>query len=192
MPSYVQLFATPWTVARRLLYPWNISGRNIGLDSNCLLQGIFPTQGLTPGLCCRQILSCLSHQGSPLGLRESAHFRIWTYIKSYFVKTLYWLCKLSHTCLLNHILLKLHGLLFPLYICYCPFESFFAIGMRYHKVKIPPWNILLMLQSLLSFQVNCFIPTSQLSVWNWEGESGWGTHVNPWPIHVNVWQKTLQ
>ena len=25
----------------------------------------------------------------------------------------------------------------------------------------------------------------------WEG-SGWGTHVNPWPIHVNVWQKSLQ
>ena len=26
----------------------------------------------------------------------------------------------------------------------------------------------------------------------WEGGSGWGTHVNPWPIHVNVWQKPLQ
>ena len=23
-----------------------------------------------------------------------------------------------------------------------------------------------------------------------EGGSGWGTHVNPWLIHVNVWQKT--
>ena len=26
----------------------------------------------------------------------------------------------------------------------------------------------------------------------WEGGSGWGTHVNPWLIHVNVWQKTLK
>ena len=26
----------------------------------------------------------------------------------------------------------------------------------------------------------------------WEGGSGWGTHVNPWLIHVNVWQKPLQ
>ena len=26
----------------------------------------------------------------------------------------------------------------------------------------------------------------------WEGESGWGLHVNPWLIHVNVWQKPLQ
>ena len=24
------------------------------------------------------------------------------------------------------------------------------------------------------------------------GRSGWGTHVNPWLIHVNVWQKPLQ
>ena len=26
----------------------------------------------------------------------------------------------------------------------------------------------------------------------WEGGSGWGTHVDPWLIHVNVWQKPLQ
>ena len=25
-----------------------------------------------------------------------------------------------------------------------------------------------------------------------EGGSGWGTHVNPWLIHVSVWQKPLQ
>ena len=26
----------------------------------------------------------------------------------------------------------------------------------------------------------------------WDGGSGWGTHVNPWLIRVNVWQKPLQ
>ena len=26
----------------------------------------------------------------------------------------------------------------------------------------------------------------------WKGESGWGIHVNPWLILVNVWQKPLQ
>ena len=43
-------------------------------------------------------------------------------------------------------------------------------------------------------------PLSQLlfweksvSLWNrWEWGSGWGTHVNPWLIHVSVWQKPLQ
>ena len=25
-----------------------------------------------------------------------------------------------------------------------------------------------------------------------EGGLGWGTHGNPWLVHVNVWQKTLQ
>ena len=25
-----------------------------------------------------------------------------------------------------------------------------------------------------------------------EGGSGWGTHVNPWLIHVSVWQKPQQ
>ena len=26
----------------------------------------------------------------------------------------------------------------------------------------------------------------------WEGGSGWAIRVNPWLIHVNVWQKPLQ
>ena len=26
----------------------------------------------------------------------------------------------------------------------------------------------------------------------WEGGLGWGIHVNPWLIHVTVWQKPLQ
>ena len=26
----------------------------------------------------------------------------------------------------------------------------------------------------------------------WEGDSGWGTHANPWLIYVNVRQKPLQ
>ena len=26
----------------------------------------------------------------------------------------------------------------------------------------------------------------------WEGGSGWGIYINPWLIHVNVWQKPLQ
>ena len=38
-------------------------GEDIGVDCHALLQGIFPTQGLKPGLC-RWILYHQSHQGS--------------------------------------------------------------------------------------------------------------------------------
>ena len=49
----------------RPLCPWNSPGKNTGVGSHSLLQGIFPTQGSNPGLLyCRQILYCLSHQGS--------------------------------------------------------------------------------------------------------------------------------
>ena len=49
-----------------LLCPWNSPGKNIGVGSRSLLQGIFLTQGLSPGLLhCRQTLYPLSHQGSP-------------------------------------------------------------------------------------------------------------------------------
>ena len=27
---------------------------------------------------------------------------------------------------------------------------------------------------------------------SWEGGSGWGTHIHPWLIHVNLWQKPIQ
>ena len=49
-----------------LFCPWNSLGQNTGVDSLSLLRGIFPTQGLNPGLPhCRQVLYQLSHKGSP-------------------------------------------------------------------------------------------------------------------------------
>ena len=46
--------------------PWNSPGQNTGVHSLSLLQRIFPTQGLNPGLPnCRRILYQLSHKGSP-------------------------------------------------------------------------------------------------------------------------------
>ena len=59
-----------------LLCPWNSPGKNTGVDSHSLLQGIFQTQGSNPGLpYCRQILYCLSHR--------EAHVRInWPFFAS--------------------------------------------------------------------------------------------------------------
>ena len=49
-----------------LYSPWNAPGQNTGVGSLSLLQGLFPTQGLNPGLPhCRWILYQLSHQGRP-------------------------------------------------------------------------------------------------------------------------------
>ena len=49
----------------RLLSPWDSPGKNTGVDSHSLFWGTFPTQGLNLGLLhCRQILYCLSQQGS--------------------------------------------------------------------------------------------------------------------------------
>ena len=47
--------------------PWNSPGQNAGVGSLSLLQGIFPTQGLNPGLPhCGRILYQLSHKRSPM------------------------------------------------------------------------------------------------------------------------------
>ena len=47
----------------RLLPPWDFSGKNTGVGCHFLLQEIFPTQGLNPGLPhCRQTLYHLSHR----------------------------------------------------------------------------------------------------------------------------------
>ena len=66
--SRVWLFATPWTVASRLLCPWDSPGKS-GVGCHFLLKGIFLTQGSNPGLPhCRQTLYPLSHQRSPLSI----------------------------------------------------------------------------------------------------------------------------
>ena len=55
--------------------PWNSPGQNTGVCSLSLLQGIFPTQGLTSGLLhCRQILHQLSQKGSPSPLCQKPFF----------------------------------------------------------------------------------------------------------------------
>ena len=56
-----------------LYSPRNSPGWNTGVGSLSLLQGIFPTQGLNPGLPnCRRILYQLSHKGSPWQIGRSS------------------------------------------------------------------------------------------------------------------------
>ena len=61
--GHVRLFATPWTVACQAPPSMGFSRQEYWNGCHFLLQGIFLTQGLNPGLpCCRQTLYCLSHQ----------------------------------------------------------------------------------------------------------------------------------
>ena len=65
--SHVRLFATPWTIQSM-----EFSRSEYWVSSLSLLQGIFPTQGLNPGLLhCRQILYQLSHKGRKLQINIS-------------------------------------------------------------------------------------------------------------------------
>ena len=64
-------------------------GKNTGVGCHAVFQGIFPTQGSNPGLPqCKQILYCLSHQGSPnkgltTCLREfSVDKMVWFHVSS--------------------------------------------------------------------------------------------------------------
>ena len=67
--SHVWLFSTPWTVAPRLLCPWDSPGKNPGVGCHALFQGIFPSQRSKPGLLhWKQIFYHLSHQESPSSL----------------------------------------------------------------------------------------------------------------------------
>ena len=51
----------------RLPCPWNSPGENLGVGNNSLLHGIFLILAWNPSLPhCRQILDCVSHQGSPV------------------------------------------------------------------------------------------------------------------------------
>ena len=55
------------TIACQATLSIEFSRQNTGVGCHFLLQEIFPTQGLNPGLPhCRQTLYRLSHQGSPL------------------------------------------------------------------------------------------------------------------------------
>ena len=68
MLSHGQLSATPWTVACQAPLSMGLSRQEYWSGLLFLLQRIFLTQGLNPGLLhCRQILYHLSYRENPLG-----------------------------------------------------------------------------------------------------------------------------
>ena len=106
--SCARLFSTPWIVAcTKLLGPWDFRGKSTGVGCHFLLQGIFPTQGLNPGLShCRQTLYHLSHQESnlPRLKKKKNGGKKWSFL---------WLVKevrdLRHEALMFHCWLQYGG-----------------------------------------------------------------------------------
>ena len=86
---HARLFVTPWIIAcTKLLRPQDFQGKSTGVGCHFLLQGIFPTQGLNPGLSlCRQTLYHLSHQGS-LSYQVPLHFLHFSFLQVKFLLTL--------------------------------------------------------------------------------------------------------
>ena len=80
LPSRVQLFATSWTIARQAPLSLGSPSKNTAVGCHALLQGIFPTQGLNPGLPhCRWILYHLSQQS----LCTRVYLSIFTYWRAF-------------------------------------------------------------------------------------------------------------
>ena len=72
--SSIHLVVSDSLRSHGLYSPQNSLGQNTGVDSLSLLQGIFSTQGLIPGLPhCRWILYQLSHKESPRKLEWVAY-----------------------------------------------------------------------------------------------------------------------
>ena len=98
--SHVWLIAIPRTLVHQVLCPWNSPGKNTGVGCHSLLQGIFPTQGLNPGLLhCRRILYHLHH-------REAQNSCNFLEPKGFFII-------LFHNFLLRYLLLFLVAIVFP-------------------------------------------------------------------------------
>ena len=93
MLSHVRLFVTPWTVALRLLGPWNFLGKNTGMSCHCLLQLLSFTHYLIPSLP-TPYSTCTEHYLLHiffLSLRNSMALRI-------FIVNMVEIGSIMHTC----------------------------------------------------------------------------------------------
>ena len=96
LPSCVQLFATPGTLAHQALLSIGFSRQEYGVGCHYLLQGIFQIKELNLDLLhCRRILYLLSYQGSTAQLIK------WQFKIRYLALKLVFLindccCSLSH------------------------------------------------------------------------------------------------
>ena len=95
--SVVSDSATPWTVAYQASLSIGFSRQKYWSGLPFPFQGIFPTQGLNPGLQpCKQMFYHLSHQGSSIKYYE-VYFKI---VSSYWKLLQLGFFTLAHLCFL--------------------------------------------------------------------------------------------
>ena len=62
-----QTWLSNWTITKSLLCPWNFPGKTTGVGSHSLFQGVFPTQGLNPGLLhCSRFFTLWATREAPI------------------------------------------------------------------------------------------------------------------------------
>ena len=105
-----------------LFCSWNSPGKNTGVGSHSLLQGIILIQGLNPGfLHCWQILYHLSHQGT-----------YWLYTPTYFLDPFISFC-------LYFTMLDQHTIISHLDFCSCLYTSH-PVSSLEHLSLIHQWQ----------------------------------------------------
>ena len=107
----------------RLLCPWNSPSKNTGVGCHSLLQWIFPTQGLNPGLQhCRQILYLLSQQGNLFLLLHAFKNTFYPSIFSVFTFTLSFIVSVNCTEPSKQFL---NFPLLPFFLSFCVFHAYY-------------------------------------------------------------------
>ena len=98
-----------------LYSPWNSPGQNTEVGSHSLFQGIFPTQGLNPGLpyCRRIFFYHLSHQGSPFKYKKGVKSVLQNLVKitggdkAKLIKHSPWQCEFKNSAKLSSLSISL-------------------------------------------------------------------------------------
>ena len=76
-------FATPWTVAARLLCPWDSPGKNTGVGLPCPPPGDLPTQGQNSGLSLLLQWQACSLPAAPPGKHHRSPIGTWKDVQYY-------------------------------------------------------------------------------------------------------------
>ena len=182
--SRVWLFATPWIAARQASLSITNSWSSLKLMS---IESVMPSSHL---ILCHPLLLLPPVPPSIRVFSSESAFRIrWPKYWSFSFSTspsnehpglisfrMDWLDLLTVQGTLKSLLQHHSSKAWNMYIIICEID---------HRSRFDAWDRMLRAGTL-------GWPCGMGWGGRWEGDSGWGTHVHQWLIHVNVWQKPLQ